>query len=416
MKTNLITEDYYHDFWTVIQMHLHDVCALHGIDKTAYDNMTEVERAKALHIPDGVLKGIGRFIDDSGKQVRHTKAFLARLGIEGKAVYHPHVARRYSSGEVCTVPSWIEPSAECMEAIIGTDFRANLTERQRKMAKKHFKNKESEEDMTKAEKENLRLECEKGLHGLDYDTLVKDAEKKERRAKRTQEKRLEKIANGVFNQRYNDESESIYYREELRKRDERIAELEREVDELKAQLDEEASWMEKPITDEQLEKNFQACLETCEKYKDALRDPNAPHVVPDEDVRDGRPNVPEEDLDEVETAHEEYVKANAETSKKLIQSAFSHGVISRDNARMFAKLMFQDAYYKFKGTDQYCAQTMLMEENEAMRVEYLNLVNEMWKTVKPHYGTQFYDEETNRWIKGRLSVAKTYLGQIKNRK
>lgn len=48
--------------------------------------------------------------------------------------------------------------------------------------------------MTKTEKENLKKECEQGLHGFPYEFLVKNIEKKERRAVKTQERRIKRVA------------------------------------------------------------------------------------------------------------------------------------------------------------------------------------------------------------------------------
>lgn len=115
-------------------------------------------------------------------------------------------------------------------------------------------------------------------------------------------------------------------------------------------------------------------------------------------------------MDAIVAEREQQQQITTAKAKNLIQAAFSNGVISRDNARMYAKIMFGDYYYKFHGTENYCSQDMLMPENQALRIEYLTLTNEMWNIAKLHRGTQFYDEETRKWIKGRLSVAKTYLG------
>ena len=94
---------------------------------------------------------------------------------------------------------------------------------------------------------------------------------------------------------------------------------------------------------------------------------------------------------------------------KMIQAAFSHGVISRESARMYAKVMCGDYYHKFTGVDSYCADSMLMRDNAALRREYLELTQAMHKITKPHFGKDYYDEETRKWIKARLSVAKRYI-------
>lgn len=74
---------------------------------------------------------------------------------------------------------------------------------------------QEDKDMTKTEKENLRIECENGQHGLPYEVLIKDIERKERREKLTQQKRIEKIVDRKIALSKYDETEYIYMQEQL---------------------------------------------------------------------------------------------------------------------------------------------------------------------------------------------------------
>lgn len=84
-------------------------------------------------------------------------------------------------------------------------------------------------------------------------------------------------------------------------------------------------------------------------------------------------------------------------------------MISREDARMYAKIMIGDYYCKFSGVDNYCPSELLMADSQALRIEYLTLTKEMHKIAKPNLDMQIYDDETRKWIKGRMRLAKTYL-------
>lgn len=75
--------------------------------------------------------------------------------------------------------------------------------------------------------DNLHIECENGLHGLPYETLVKDIERQERSKKKAADTRATKIAEKMLAE----------FQKKLFEKDDIISSLEAEIGELKMRLE-----------------------------------------------------------------------------------------------------------------------------------------------------------------------------------
>lgn len=92
---------------------------------------------------------------------------------------------------------------------------------------KNSNNIAGDNTMTKTQKENLKAECEKGLHGLPYEYLVKDIEKREKSNLKRLKTRIRKLTQQAM----------VEMQIELEKANGRIKELEAENEHLKSLKD-----------------------------------------------------------------------------------------------------------------------------------------------------------------------------------
>lgn len=153
-----------------------------------YCNESVGNKALKLNIKNKFLNNLTK-IDN----VRHLKEFIAESTHLFK--YHKHCHVKFASGKKFTRNSWFELKSHLLNSQNLTSLANccldSMSADSRKWLEKHIFNTR-ENNMTKTEKENLRIECEQGKHGLPYEVLVKDIEKKERRKKKSQERRLKK--------------------------------------------------------------------------------------------------------------------------------------------------------------------------------------------------------------------------------
>lgn len=152
-----------------------------------YRNSSIGNKALKLHIAEKILRKISKY---------KLKEFISKSTHLFK--YHKHCHKTFASGKKFTRNSWFEINEEFfieenLNKLIEIQLNS-LSYHSRQWIYKNIFDKQQGNIMTKAEKENLRIECEQGKHGLPYEVLVKDIEKKERRKKKSQEKRLKKAA------------------------------------------------------------------------------------------------------------------------------------------------------------------------------------------------------------------------------
>lgn len=166
--------------------------------KTLEDYFKSTDNKKAYHL----------HIDDKKvvRRLSHTKreSLLRKLleATKGDFTYHKHCHRTYAGGRF-KLNSWFDIPETRLRELFADASNFNtatcklLTKQQHRWIDKHvfYNGKEEEKDttMTKADKEKLKEECEKCLHGMPYDYLVKSIEKEEKSKLRTLQTRIRKM-------------------------------------------------------------------------------------------------------------------------------------------------------------------------------------------------------------------------------
>lgn len=108
MKKTYSTQEHLADFWALVQRHYLHKMEYHEITFPDYLQMDKIDRANKFALPKGLLKRIGRFVDETGKEHNHAMQFIRKLEEEGKIIYHAKVSRKYVSGKRFDLPPWIE--------------------------------------------------------------------------------------------------------------------------------------------------------------------------------------------------------------------------------------------------------------------------------------------------------------------
>lgn len=224
MKKRKALEARYRDFVIILKQHTRNRLENKGFTASTFSGLPIIEKANILSLPGDRFEALCRFVDESGRRRNHFMRFLRRLEEEGTAKYHHKVVKAFRSGKRFSLPSWVEFSEKTLAEIMSEE--TELDDNQRRLVCTYFSNNKNEgTNMTKVQKEKLRKECEEGKHALPYEVLVKDQERRERIAKRTQETRMRKIAKEELNRQRNEEEFSEASRNA-------------EVDELKKKLEE----------------------------------------------------------------------------------------------------------------------------------------------------------------------------------
>ena len=108
MKKTYTTKEHFDDFWIILQRHVIHKFEWHKLTLDDYLKMGTIERANKFALPKGLLKRMGRFVDETGTQQLHAMQFIRQLEEQGKIIYHSKVTRVYVSGKRFDLPPWIE--------------------------------------------------------------------------------------------------------------------------------------------------------------------------------------------------------------------------------------------------------------------------------------------------------------------
>lgn len=108
MKKTYSTTEHYEDNWKIIQRHYLYKFEHHKLTFETYSRMSTIDKANTFALPKGLLKRMGRFVDETGSENNHSMQFIRHLEEQGKVKYHAKVTRVYKSEKRFHLPPWIE--------------------------------------------------------------------------------------------------------------------------------------------------------------------------------------------------------------------------------------------------------------------------------------------------------------------
>ena len=160
----------------------------------AYNKASNSLKARKLHISAKILLQLSRNRENNK---RSFEDFLKKS--TDLFIYHRHCHKTYKSGKIFKRNSWFELKDQILDCAdlnnLCTKNKTLLSKFSHEWLDKHiFNYKKKEKNMTKAEKEEIKKECEEGKHAFPAEMLIKQQEKKERR----ETKRLMNISKKAY--------------------------------------------------------------------------------------------------------------------------------------------------------------------------------------------------------------------------
>lgn len=179
MKTRYAAEQHFEDFWKIIQTHVLHRFKHNKLSYADYQKMGKIERAKKFSLPKGLLKKIGRFVDETGRDNNHAMQFIRQLEEQGKVIYHAKVTRFYTtSGKRFDLPPWIEITSSQLQILLVLDREGKfeLTPRQKKLIVRYFPKKKKPTDKPKEITQQPKHTEENKMNSQVYAANVPDEE------------------------------------------------------------------------------------------------------------------------------------------------------------------------------------------------------------------------------------------------